>query len=214
MNIFSQVLYKVIDEECDKEAVDKTDRQIDLKVAASSIIGAGVASFLTTPLQTLQNNIISYPSLSVVEAYNNLTTVYGASVLFRGALPNVLGSMVKKFVYIFGTPHIADLVTYVTGSECNASVVNTVTLMAASLASTFFAAPFQFALVYLQATDGFTSMSDCWTRMTQNGLGILWTGFLPHFLYESPRQLLIWYLNSKINKVTETFGGPGYSRPC
>lgn len=179
------------------------------------IIASGVAALATTPLQTLQNNIISYPSLSVTQAYSNLTTVYGASVLFRGALPNVLSSMIKKFVYIFGSPHIVDLFSYISGTDCsNSSTGNTVTLMASSLLSTFCAAPFQFALVYLQATTGFSSMTDVWSKMTQNGSSILWTGFIPHFLYESPRQLLTWYLNTKINKVTESFGGPGYSRPC
>lgn len=201
-NIF-QLIHGLVETEDVKQEL-KGESTIDFKNSLISIASTGFATLLTTPLLTIQNNIIANPSLSFNDVWNNLTSEFGASVLFRGALPNVMGSIIRKSVYLFGMPYIGDLVRCCTKTECP-STLNTLTLMGVSLISSIISAPFNFAIVYLQASRNFSSMTECWNRMTEaGGVSLLWSGLPASLVYELPRNTLQWYLDKKITELSQS----------
>jgi len=199
-NIF-QIMTGAESEEELKENL-KTESTIDFTYSIYSVIASGISALFTTPLLTLQNNIIASPSLTVFEVWNRLTSSYGASVLFRGAIPNIIGSMIRKSVYIFGTPYVGDLMKCLVSPE-NHKTLNALTFLGVSFLSTFLSAPFNFALVYLQASKNFDSMSDCWKYMSEPGVSVLWSGFPAHFVYQAPRGMLQWYIDAKIGEIID-----------
>jgi len=200
-NIF-QMIHGAVQTEDVREEL-KNDSTIDFTNSLISIASAGISALLTTPLLTLQNNIIANPSLSFTDVWNNLTSEYGASVLFRGALPSVFTAMIRKSVYIFGMPYVGDLVRGITKTECTSSL-NTMTLMGVSLISSILCAPFNFAMVYLQASRNFTSVTDCWQKISDTGgASLLWSGLPAALVYDLPRSTLTWYLDAKITEFSQ-----------
>lgn len=200
-NIF-QMLHGVVQTEDVKQEL-KNESTIDVTNSLLSVVSAGLSALITTPLLTLQNNIIANPGLTFTDVWNNLTSEYGASVLFRGALPSVIIAMIRKSVYIFGMPYVGDLVKGITKTECTSSL-NTMTLMGVSVITSILCAPFNFAMVYLQASRNFSSVSECWKKMSETGgSSTLWSGFPAALVYDLPRSTLTWYLDAKITEITQ-----------
>jgi len=207
-NIISRNIFQIIHSATETKDIKeelKEESTIDFKNSLLSIASTGLASLLTTPLLTLQNNIIANPSLSFRDIWYDLTSEYGASVLFRGAIPNVISSMIRKSVFLFGMPYVGDLVRLCAQTE-NTTALNTLTLMGVSLISSFISAPFYFAIVYLQASRNFSNTSECWNRMSESGASVLWSGFPASLVYDLPRSSLQWYLGTKITEITEGCG--------
>jgi len=198
-----------IPERNEEETPTDEDHKIKLKKAASAIIATGIASILTTPLQTIQNNLIANPKISLGDVCRHVTKDGNYVELFNGAIPSAFGSILRKIVYIFGTPIIGNLIGYTTKSE-DSFFLNTLTLIGVTIVSTFLSSPFNFAITYLQSKKVFSNTLDCWMKASENGYSILWSGYLAQLAYESPRQLLIWYLNKSMSKLTS---GKGYTKP-
>lgn len=188
---------------------DEDQNKIKLKKAASTIIATGIASILTTPLQTLQNNLIANPKITLGDICDHVTKNGSYSELFNGAIPSAISSILRKIVYIFGTPILGNLIGYTTKSE-DSFLLNTLTMLGVTFISTFLSAPFNFAITYLQSKRVFSSTFDCWIKASENGCSILWSGFFAQLAYESPRQFLIWYLNKAMSNITS---GKGYTKP-
>jgi len=207
-NIFQMIHGAVQTDDVKQEL--KNETTIDFSNSLISIASTGIAALITTPLLTLQNNTIANPSYSFTDVWNNLTSEYGASVLFKGAIPSVITSMIRKTVHIFGMPYVGDLVRGITKTECT-STLNTMTLMGVSLISSALCAPFNFAMVYLQASRNFTSVTDCWQKMSDTGgTSILWSGFPAALVCDLPRTTLQWYLDAKITEFTQGGFPPNY----
>lgn len=189
--------------------LEEENHKIDYRKAASAIIATGIASILTCPLQSIQNNLIANPKISLGEFCKHVTKSGSYIELFNGAIPSAIGSILRKIVYIFGTPILGNLIGYTTKSE-DSFLLNTLTLIGVTIISTFLSSPFNFAITYLQSKRVFSNTLDCWLKASDNGSSILWSGFLTQLGYESPRQILIWYLNKSMSKLTS---GKGYTKP-
>lgn len=212
--IITKNIYSFIDNAIkvngDETPSEEEQNKIKYKKAISVIIASGITSILATPLLTIQNNLIANPNLSFNEFFKHVLKNGNYVEIFNGALPHAIGSMLRKIIYIFGTPVLGNLFGYTTKSE-DSFLLNTMTLIGITIISTFVSSPFNFAITYLQSKKVFSSTMDCWLKASENGVSMLWSGYAAQLAYESPRQILTWYLNKTLSGYLSS--GKGYTKP-